>query len=142
MKKNVLILAVISGVVLTALKVLEYQFINRDLSVEVYILILVSIALVLGLWFGRSFFKKEKVVVKDAGNSEISKEALLNFGLSPREIEILELIDQGYTNQKIADTLFVSLSTVKTHTSNLYSKLDVNNRVQALLKAKDIDNQH
>jgi LuxR family maltose regulon positive regulatory protein len=56
--------------------------------------------------------------------------------LSKRELEVLECLARGLTNHEIAQELIISLDTVKTHTGNIYSKLDVNNRIQAVIKAK------
>jgi LuxR family maltose regulon positive regulatory protein len=58
--------------------------------------------------------------------------------LSPRELEVLMLISTGYTNQEIADSLFVSLNTIKKHTSHIYGKLGVKNRAQAIAQARVI----
>ncbi len=55
---------------------------------------------------------------------------------SKRELEILGLMAQGHSNQEIAGKIFVSLSTVKTHNQNLFEKLDVKRRIQAIEKAK------
>jgi ATP/maltotriose-dependent transcriptional regulator MalT len=60
------------------------------------------------------------------------------LGITPRELEVLEQMAQGKSNQEIADTLFVSLNTVKTHLSNLFSKLGVKRRTQAIQKAKSM----
>lgn len=56
--------------------------------------------------------------------------------LSPREIELLQLIDQGLSNQALADKLVVSLNTIKTHLKNLFRKLGVSSRTQAIAKAR------
>jgi LuxR family maltose regulon positive regulatory protein len=58
--------------------------------------------------------------------------------LSDREIEVLELIVAGYTNREIADKLFIAVSTVKSHINNIYRKLDVSNRVQAVTRADEL----
>jgi ATP/maltotriose-dependent transcriptional regulator MalT len=66
-------------------------------------------------------------------------EAELNkLGISKREHEVLEWMAKGLSNQEIADKLFVSLNTVKTHTSNLFLKLEVSRRTQAIQKAKQL----
>jgi LuxR family maltose regulon positive regulatory protein len=56
--------------------------------------------------------------------------------LSDREIEVLQLIANGLTNQEISNRLFLSVHTVKTHTRNIYSKLDAHHRAEAVAKAK------
>ncbi|MCB9423163.1 MAG: response regulator transcription factor, partial [Ardenticatenaceae bacterium] len=58
--------------------------------------------------------------------------------LSDRELEVLELIADGLTNQEIATQLFLALNTVKAHTRNIYSKLGVNSRIQAVARARDL----
>ena len=70
-----------------------------------------------------------------------SKKVQLSFieGLSKREIDVLELMVKGCTNQQIADSLVLSIHTVKTHLANIFVKLDVKNRTQALIKAKELD---
>ena len=66
------------------------------------------------------------------------KEELLN-PLTPRELEILRLIGQGYSNPEIAEELVVSLNTIKKHTSNIYSKLGVRSRTQAIACAHELN---
>ncbi len=56
--------------------------------------------------------------------------------LSERELEVLQLIAEGLTNREIASRLFLSLNTVKTHTRNIYGKLDTHNRTQAVARAR------
>ncbi|UCC52862.1 MAG: hypothetical protein JSV68_02630, partial [Anaerolineaceae bacterium] len=56
--------------------------------------------------------------------------------LSERELEVLQLIAQGLTNREIGERLFLSLNTVKAHTRNIYGKLDIHNRTQAVSRAR------
>jgi LuxR family maltose regulon positive regulatory protein len=56
--------------------------------------------------------------------------------LSEREIEVLQLIAEGLTNREIASRLFLSLNTVKAHTRNIYGKLGIHNRAQAVARAR------
>lgn len=60
--------------------------------------------------------------------------SLLN-SLTERETEVLKLIAQGYTNQEIAERLFISMTTVKTHVGNILEKIGAQNRVQAVIFA-------
>ncbi len=62
---------------------------------------------------------------------------LNDFNLSKQEMKVIKLIAEGYKNAEIAEKLFVSQNTIKTHIKNIYSKLDVKNRVEALRKVKD-----
>jgi two-component system, NarL family, response regulator LiaR len=78
---------------------------------------------------------KEVVIDKSAPFSMNSKE-METRGISKREYEVLELMSQGLSNQEIADKLFISLSTVKTHSSNLLQKLGAERRTQAIQNAK------
>lgn len=61
------------------------------------------------------------------------------MGLSKREIEVLEMLARGYSNQQIADKLFVSLNTVKTHISSIYQKLNAKRRTQAIQRAHELE---
>jgi LuxR family maltose regulon positive regulatory protein len=58
--------------------------------------------------------------------------------ISEREMEVLHLIAAGLSNREIAEKLFISLNTVKTHTKNINSKLDVNSRIKAVARAKEL----
>ena len=70
--------------------------------------------------------------IKDKGSKQFSEDKLKEYELSEREIEVLNLISQGFKNSEIADSLFVSQNTIKTHIKNIYVKLDVKNRVEAI----------
>ena len=59
--------------------------------------------------------------------------------LSERELEILRLIAAGHSNQKIADALVIAVSTVKKHINNIYGKLEVQSRTQALARARELN---
>jgi LuxR family maltose regulon positive regulatory protein len=58
--------------------------------------------------------------------------------LSDREIEVLQLITEGLTNSEIAARLYLSLNTVKAHTRNIYGKLNVHNRTQAIARSQEL----
>ena len=90
----------------------------------------------LGIWAGLKLTQKKVVIV---GPEFILDEAeFQRLGISKREHEVLELMAQGLSNQEIADKLFVSLNTIKTHSSNLFMKLEVSRRTQAVQKAKQL----
>lgn len=59
--------------------------------------------------------------------------------LTDRELEILKLLDEGYTHEEIAGEIYISIATVRYHVKNIYQKMDVNNKILALRKAKDLN---
>jgi len=59
--------------------------------------------------------------------------------LSERELEVLQLMAEGYKYQEIGEQLVISVNTVRHHTRNIYSKLNVNNRAQAIARANDLN---
>ena len=61
-------------------------------------------------------------------------------GLTKQELLILKLMSQGLSNKKIADQLFISIETIKTHLKNIYRKLEVNNKISALVKSESFKN--
>ena len=73
-----------------------------------------------------------------SGPFELNDTNLSKTGMSKREFEVLELIAAGLSNQEIAEKLFVSPSTVKTHVSNVLAKLDASRRTEAVARAKEL----
>ena len=141
MKKTVLIYGALLAILVILLRVLEYRFLVRDLSVEVYIGMIAIFFTSLGIWFGLKLIDKQKSTAlsqSSLDNFVINSEKLKSHGISVREVEVLELMAKGLSNQEIANKLFVSLHTIKTHSANLYSKLDVKRRTQAIRKAREI----
>jgi len=129
------------------LKWLELRFIIFDHSFEIYIGFIAVIFTALGIWLALKLSKPkvETVVVEKEVYITRSETFILNTSLiaqlelSKRELEILSLMAQGHSNEEIAKTIFVSLSTVKTHNQNLFIKLDVKRRTQAVEKAKRLN---
>lgn len=131
MKRTILFYGLALGALIFALKYLQYRFLIRDLPYEVYIGLIAVGFTILGVWSGIKIAKRRKTEI----NQPIT-DVTLPVGLSKREMEVLYLMAQGLSNQEIADKLFLSLNTVKTHVGNLYIKLDVKRRTQAIQKAK------
>lgn len=141
MKKTVLIYGALLAVLVILLRVLEYRFFVRDLSLEIYIGIIAILFTSLGIWFGLKLIDRQKSkAISQSGLDGfiINSEKLRSHGISVRELEVLELMAKGLSNQEIANKLFVSPHTIKTHSANLYSKLDVKRRTQAIRKAREI----
>jgi len=120
------------------LKVLEYRFFAHDLSLEFYVALLAFFFTALGAWVGLRLTKKKTISTVLPEGFKPKEEILKQTGISKREYEVLELMALGNSNQEIADKLFVSLNTVKTHSSNLFVKLEAKRRTQAIQRAKEL----
>lgn len=137
MRKTIILYAVSLAVLVFLLKVLEYKFFVRDLSLEFYIGVVALLFTGLGIWVGLKLTRKKKIEAIATRHAFVVNEAARQqAGISTREYEVLEGMAQGLSNQEIADKLFLSVNTVKTHTSNLFVKLDARRRTQAIQKAK------
>lgn len=138
MKRTILIYGLALAALITLLKFLEYRLFVRDLSIESYVGIVAIMFIVLGVWVGLRLTRKKTIIITNP-NFQFDESRLERFGISKREYEVLELMARGLSNQEIADKLFVSLNTIKTHSSNLFLKLEAKRRTQAIQKAKELD---
>jgi len=139
LKRTILIYSLALALAIFLLKMLEYKFLFRQLSVEIYIGIIVVLFTILGVWIGQKITRRKKIFVT-AGSADfkLNDQVFVETGISKREYEVLELMAKGLSNQEIADKLFVSLNTIKTHSANLFLKLEVKRRTQAIQKAKEL----
>ena len=144
MNRTVILYGIGLALLMVALKSIEYRYMLRDLSMEFYVTLVALLFTGIGLWVGfklrnKAAIQPVKPEAEEAEKDIVPKDQLLaRIGISQREFEVLELIAEGCTNQEIADRLFISLNTVKTHSSNLFAKLDVKRRTQAVQKAKEL----
>ena len=143
MKKHILIYGLCGGLLIVALKVIEYRFLVVEHSIEIYGGLVAAVFAGLGIWLGLKLTKKkETVVVREvlvpAQTFSVNQTRLQEFGLTPREHEILELIANGLSNREIAAKLSVSENTVKTHSSRLFDKLSAKRRTQAVQIGKEM----
>lgn len=136
MLRTIILYGIAMAALIGLLKFIEYQFFVRDFTLEFYIGAVAAVFSVLGVWAGRRL-TRVKVVVANP-DFTCDEKNLQKLGISKREYEVLELIAQGLSNQEIADKLFVSTNTIKTHSSNLFMKLDVRRRTQAIQRAKEL----
>jgi len=136
MKRTVIVYGFSLAALVFVLKYLEYRLIVRDLSIEFYVGLVALFFVTLGIWVGLKLTRKQVVLI--GPEFTLNEPALQRLGISNRELEVLELMAQGLSNQEIADKLFVTLNTVKTHTSNLFVKLDVTRRTQAVRRGKEL----
>ena len=142
--KSTILYSISLALLLFLLKWLELRYILFDHSFEIYIGFIAVIFTALGIWLALKLSKPkiktvvvEKEVYLTRNDNFVPNTALIaQLQLSKRELEILNLMAQGHSNEEIAATLFVSVSTVKTHNQNLFVKLDAKRRTQAVEKAK------
>ena len=114
----------------------KYSMLGQFMGTEVYVGVFGVLFIVMGIVIGRRFRKPAPLA---PGNVvEADPERAAEIGLSPREQEVLGQIAQGKSNKEIAETLFVSESTIKSHVSNLLVKLDARRRTEAVRKAQDV----
>ena len=112
---------------------LDYQYTLRTFTAEIYVVVLCLLFTAFGAWLGVKLTRR--TVPDDFAKNSKAQEYL---GISERESEVLALLAEGCSNQEIAERLYISLSTVKTHLHKLYQKLDVARRTQAVQKAKEL----
>ena len=142
MKKTVLLYGLLGGLLIAGLKAIEYRFLVLEHSLEIYGGLVAAVFAGLGIWLGTRLTRRrepEPVAAQPspAGMPFVPNAARFDqLGITPREREILELIAAGLSNQEIADKLYVTQNTVKTHASRLFDKLDARRRTQAVQAAR------
>lgn len=149
--KHIFLYGIIGGILIAALKWSEYRFLVIDHSIEIYSALIAATFAAVGIWLGLKLTRKqERIVVKEVPltvtvavpvpitepfcRNEAKREEL---AITPREMEILELIARGMSNREIAEKLFVSENTVKTHSSRVFDKLGAKRRTQAVQFGKE-----
>ncbi len=142
--KDIFLYAISLAVLLFVLRWMEIRFLIIDYSLELYIGAIAIFFTGLGIWLALKLTSKKtetiiiekEVYIPNTIKFQLNTKILEQTGISKRELEVLELISEGLSNEEIAEKLFISLNTIKTHTSNLFEKLEVKRRTQATEKAK------
>jgi DNA-binding CsgD family transcriptional regulator len=145
--KDLLLYGFSLAALLIFLSYIEYRWLILSHQFEIYAGVIAILFTLLGIWLATKLIsrKKEIMVVEKEVFRLLPAEFTRNdkeaekLGLSRRELEVLELIAQGLSNQEIAERLFVSLNTIKTHNSNILEKLQVKRRTMAVSKAKSLN---
>ena len=146
MKRHILILGTVGGILIAVLRYTEYEFVVIQNSFEIYAAIVAIIFVAFGIWLGIKLTKsREKTILREvlvptepAANFTLNQPQLDALNITPRELEILTLIAQGLSNREIANRLFVSENTVKTHCSRAFDKLGARRRTQAVQLGKQL----
>jgi DNA-binding CsgD family transcriptional regulator len=140
-----LIYGLCGGLLIVGLKLIEYRFLVVEHSIEIYGGLIALFFAAVGIWLGLKLTKKKEVLVirevpvpSTSQPFALNEERLKHLGITKRELEILELIAQGMSNREIAEKLFVSENTVKTHSSRLFEKLSARRRTQAVQIGKEM----
>lgn len=145
--RSVLIYGASLATLLFLMKWLEWRFIILDYAVEIYGSALAIIFTALGIWLAAKLMKPktntntifiEKEIIVKTNDFILDEQELTRLGLSKRELEVLQLMAEGLSNHQIAERLFVSLNTIKTHSGKVFEKLEVQRRTQAVDKAKKL----
>lgn len=135
------------AILIFILKWLQWKFLIADNSLEIYVGLIAVFFTVLGIWVARQLSRpkvhtvviEKEIFIPQLASTEINETELKKLNLTSREYEVLQLLVKGYSNAEIAGELFLSVSTIKTHASNLFLKMDVKSRTQAIEKAKRLN---
>ena len=143
MNRHILIYGLLGGVLIVILKLTEYRFLVVEHSLEIYGGIIGAIFAGVGIWLGVKLNKtKETIVVREvpvpaSGPFALNTAKIEELAITARELEVLQLIAEGLSNREIAEKLFVSENTVKTHSRRIFDKLGARRRTQAVQLAKE-----
>lgn len=145
--KQIILYGVLMALLLFLLKWLELRFIIINHSLEIYIGAIALIFTGLGIWLALKLAKpktttvviEKEVYISNDSEFVFNEKEFYKLEISKRELEVLQLMSKGLSNQEIAEQLFVSLNTIKTHVSKIFEKLDVKRRTQAIEKAKRLN---
>ncbi|GAA4460185.1 response regulator transcription factor [Nemorincola caseinilytica] len=157
--RNIVIYGISLAALLLLLSWLQWRLLIIDHATDIYIGAIALLFTGLGIWLALKIMrpKKETVIIEkeiyitqpaadpspttpstDITNFTINEQQLQKLGISAREMDVLQLMAKGLSNQEIAERLYVSLNTIKTHSSNLFLKLDVKRRTQAVDQARKL----
>lgn len=142
--RHILLYGFLLAILVFALKWFQWKFLIVENSTDIYTGLIAVFFTALGIWIAVQLIKpkvqtlvvEKEVYVNTANTPAINEAELKKLNLSKREYEVLQLLAKGHSNAEIAETLFLSLSTVKTHVSNLFIKMDVKSRAQAIEKTR------
>lgn len=145
--RHIALYALLMAVLAFVLKWLQWKLLIQANAIDLYIGLIAIFFTTLGVWIATQLLKPkiETVIVEKEvhlPDGSLNERELEKLKLSSREYEVLQLLTRGCSNAEIAESLFLSLSTVKTHVSNLFIKMEVKSRTQAIEKAKRLKITH
>jgi two-component system, NarL family, response regulator LiaR len=134
--RTIILYSISLALLLVLLNWLKLRFIIIDHAFELYVGAIALLFTGLGIWFGLKVTKPKTIVVNqiipDKKDFVLNEAKIAELMITKRELEVLQLMADGLSNKEIADRLFLSLSTVKSHSNNLFDKLGVQRRTQAV----------
>lgn len=141
--RQIILYGLVLGALLLLIQYAQYRLVLIQHAESLYVGLIAAICCAAGIWAGinltRRFQAKrevEQIAPPTTQALAVDSAIAAQWGITARELEVLALMAQGLSNQEIAAHLFLSLNTVKTHISNIFSKLDVQRRTQAVQRAK------
>ena len=143
MRRHVVLYGLLGGALIALLKAIEYRYLVIERSVEIYGGLIAVVFAATGIWLGLKLTKtRERVVVREVvvpapASFTLNEQKVAQLGITPRELEILGLIAAGLSNREIAEKIFVSENTVKTHAGRVFDKLGARRRTQAVQLGKE-----
>lgn len=132
MKKTILVFTLLILAIILLFQISKYAIISGNLNFETTIAIIAVVFFFIGVYLNKKSLNNRKAV-----ETEIDHQKIQDLEISHREYEVLQAISEGLSNKEIADKLFLSESTIKTHVSNLLEKLNAKRRTQAIQIAKE-----
>jgi two-component system, NarL family, response regulator LiaR len=132
------------ALLLALLRWMELKYLLYKHVFMVYVLFIAVLFLIMGIWISKKLTRprvkteiQEHIIYRESTAAFIRNQSMIDeLGISLRELEVLELMSIGYSNQAMASQLYVSPNTIKTHLSRIFEKLEVGRRAQAIEKAK------
>ena len=142
MKRQVLLYGVALALLTVSLRLLEYRLLFIDHAQEAYIAAIALLFTGVGVWAGSKlkerYGRRPLVSPSSLASFSVDQERLKQHGITAREYDVLCQIAQGLSTKEIADKLFVSINTVKSHSASLFQKLNAKRRTQAVQQAKSL----
>ena len=143
--RQIILYGLVLGALLLLIQYAQYRLVLIQHAESLYVALIATIGCGAGIWAGINLTRhfQQKGEAKQSARPEpqgpvAGNTAAAQSSITARELEVLTLMAQGLSNQEIAECLFLSLNTVKTHISNIFSKLDVQRRTQAVQRAKEL----
>lgn len=133
MKRTILAFGLLVFALLVLFKISKHTYLAGDTSIEIIISVIALVFFFIGIYINKKSVNKNTTV-----QIEVNYKKIKELNISNREYEVLCEIANGLSNQEIADKLFVSESTIKTHVSTILVKLNAKRRTQAIQISKEL----